>query len=296
MTIALAGSGWVLSARVLPQHDVEALVALVRARVAAHYEGAQRLVCLEESTVLPIDRDWRVVGFGRTVLSELRVESTAGDDDGSSEPVVTRVVRRVNGREPRASDLTARAGCTDPTPFSPVPLAFLLSEDRDEYRFTNVRETEEGGRPALTIDFASVRRRGHPVLIEDEGGHDDCFDWKGPIPIAGRLWVDASTYDVVRLERHLAGPTDVRVPRRLQRAHGFPAWVTIDRDDLTIRYAEVTFSDPDEVMLLPASIVSTTLVRTTLQSTRRTQEFSDYRRFLTGGRIVKDGGSALRAP
>jgi hypothetical protein len=285
--MALAGCGWIVSARAQPHHDAGALIAQVSARVAAYYERAQRLVCLERSTVLPIDRDWRVVDFGRTVLSELRVEVGAADGDVPSEPHVTRLVRRVNGREPRARDLTDRAGCTDPTPLSPVPLAFLLPERRDEYRFTNVREARERDRPALRIDFASVRRGGHPVLIEDDRGHDDCYDWTGPVPTVGRLWVDASTYDVLRLERHLAGPTDVRVPTRLQRAHHFPASLTIDRDDLTIRYEEVSFSEPNEVMLLPASIESMTVLRTTLQSTRRTQEFTDYRRFLTGGRVVK---------
>jgi hypothetical protein len=288
--IVLAASGWVVPPRAPDAHDdVAALIAHVGERVAAFYERAQRLVCLERSTVLPIGRDWRVVGFGRTVLSELRIEP--GDADGGfrSEPHVTRVIRRINGREPRARDLTGRAGCTDPTPLSPVPLAFLLPEHRDEYQFTNVRETTRDGRAALTIGFASVRRDGNPVLIEDEHGHDDCYDWTGPMRITGRLWVDAATHDVVRLERHLAGPTDVRIPRRLQREHNFPDWVTIDRDDLTIEYDEVSFSDPDEVMLLPASIESTTVLRTTLQSTRRTQVFSDYRRFLTGGRIVKGG-------
>lgn len=296
VTIALAASGRAVPSGAQEGHqDIAALIAHVGERVAAFYERAQRLVCLERSTVLPMDRDWRVVGFGRTVLSELRVEAGAADGGFPSEPHVTRVIRRVNGREPRASDLTGRAGCTDPTPLSPVPLAFLLPEHRDEYRFTNVRNTTRGGRPALAIDFASVRREGHPVLIEDEQGHEDCYDWAGPVRITGRLWVDAATHDVVRLERRLAGPTDVRIPRRLQREHNFPAWLTIDRDDLTIRYDEVSFGDPDEVMLLPASIESITVVRTTLQSMRRTQVFSDYRRFLTGGRIVK-AGSERRAP
>lgn len=289
--LTLAGTGWIASARTLPNHqDVAALIAQVGERVAAFYERAQRLVCLERSTVLPIDRDWRLQGFGRTVLSELRVEMGT-----ASEPHVTRVVRRVNGREPRASDFKGRAGCTDPEPLSPVPLAFLLPEHRDEYRFTNVGEATELGRPALTIDFASVPQRGHPTLIEDERGHDDCYDWTGPVRVVGRIWVDAATHDVVRLERHLAGPMDVRVPNRLQREHHFPSWVTIDRDDLTIRYDAVQFTDPEEIVLLPASIESITLVRTTLQSTRRTQLFSDYRRFLTGGRVVKSG-SGRRVP
>jgi hypothetical protein len=40
-------------------------------------------------------------------------------------------------------------------------------------------------------------------------------------------------------------------------------------------------------MLLPESITTTTVLRTGLQSTRRTQQFSDYRRFLTRGRIKR---------
>jgi hypothetical protein len=287
VAIAVAGSGWVVSARVTPDpQDVAALIARVGERVAAYYEHAQRLVCVERSTVTPIDVNWRPQGFARTVVSELHVETDAVDGESPTEPRVTREIRGINGREPRARDLTDRSGCTDPTPVSPEPLAFLLPGDRDEYRFTAVREGRERDRPAQVIDFASARRAGHPVLIEDEHGHKDCFDWKGPVPISGRLWVDAATADVLRLERHLKGPTDVRVPERLQRQYDLPVWVTIDRDDLTIRYTDVAFSDPDEIVLLPASMESVTVLRTALQSTRRTHVFSDYRRFLTSGRII----------
>ena len=38
-------------------------------------------------------------------------------------------------------------------------------------------------------------------------------------------------------------------------------------------------------MLLPESIESLTMVRTGLQSTRRTQVFSNYRRFLVSSRL-----------
>ena len=61
----------------------------------------------------------------------------------------------------------------------------------------------------------------------------------------------------------------------------------LDRDDLTMRYKRVVFSDPEEVMLLPESIESTTVVRSHLQSARRSEKFSEYRRFLTAGRVVK---------
>lgn len=278
--------GWSVAAGASQDRgEVAAVVAQVGQRVAAYYERAQRLMCLERSTVVPVGSDWGAQGFARTVESELRVEVDASDGGSPPEARVSREIRRINGRLPRDRDKTDRSGCTDPTPLSPEPLAFLLPGHGDEYKFTAVRDGRHGGRAALIIDFTSVRSRAHPELIEDEHGHDDCFDWQGPLPIAGRVWVDAGTHDVRRLERHLTGPTDIRVSQRLQRKYFFPAWVTIDRDDLTMNYKEVTFMDPEEIVLLPESIESLTVLRSGLQSIRRTQLFSDYRRFLTGSRI-----------
>ena len=55
-----------------------------------------------------------------------------------------------------------------------------------------------------------------------------------------------------------------------------------------MRYQPVAFADPDEVMLLPVSVESLIVVRSGLQSTRRTETFRSYRRFLTEGRVIKD--------
>jgi hypothetical protein len=283
---ALATWSWTLRpAAAQDTLDPLTVVARVAERLTAYYERAQQLICTERSTVVPIAVRPNDPGFARTVVSELRVDIEAAD--GEAAPRVKRKILRVNGREPRQRDATSRAGCTDPPPFATEPLAFLLPASRDDYRFTSVRAVREGDRSALVLEFSSPRR-GHLVLIEDELGHDDCFDWKGPLAVSGRLWVDAETYAVLRLERHLAGPTDVRVPPALQHNFGFEQWLTIDRDDLYIKFTEVAFTDPAEVLLLPESIDSQTLVRTGLQSTRRTQVFSDYRRFLTGGRVIKE--------
>ena len=284
---ALAGSGWILPASApVERPEIDALIAKVGLRVAAYYERAQRLICIERSTVLPIGTDWSAQGFARTVESELRVEMDGAEDgDGLPAARVTRKIRRVNGREPRERDHKDRSGCTDPTPLSPEQLAFLLPGQRHDYQFTAVREGRERERAALIIDFASAQRTSRPELIEDELGHDDCFDWKGPIAVAGRLWVDAATHDVLRLDRRISGPTDVRVPATLQRKYQFSPWLTIDRDDLTMRYKEMSFSDPDETILLPESVESVTVLRSSLQSTRRTQVFSAYQRFLTASRV-----------
>jgi len=265
--------------------DVDTLLVRVGERIAEFYRRASNVICIETSTVQPVDLSYSPYGFVRTVESELRVEADNGQAPG--EAAILRKVRKVNGRVPREKDKKDRAGCTDPNPLSSEPLAFLLPAHRSEYQFGAAKIAKDRDRTALVIGFASVNRRSKPELIEDPGGHDDCFDWSGHIASRGRVWVDAENYDVVRVERGLGGPVDVRVPLLIQRRHHLEGWVVIIRDDVTIRYKTVAFSEPDEVLLLPESIHSFTMVRGGLQSTRRTQTFSDYKRFVAGGRVLQ---------
>jgi hypothetical protein len=280
-------AGWVWAAPQAPA-EVETLMARVGAHVAEYYRRAQGVLCVEQSTVQPIQSNLAPAGFSRTVESELRVESTGADGDSLSDARMIRDIRRVNGRAPRARDQKDRAGCTDPNPLSPEPLAFLLPEHREEYRFMSLRNGKEKNRAALIVEFMSTNRTSKPELIEDEHGHDDCFDWSGPVATRGRVWVDATTYDVLRVDRRIDGLVDVRVPSRLQDRYHLAPWVVIERDDQTMRYTTVAFRDPDDLMLLPESIESLTVLRGGLQSIRRTQTFSSYRRFLTGGWVVKE--------
>jgi hypothetical protein len=268
------------------QPNVEGLLVRVGERVAEFYERAKNVICIETSTVQPVDdvSNWPE-GFARTVESELRFEAGSGQTPG--EVAIVRNVRKVNGRAPREKDNKDRSGCTDPNPLSPEPLAFLLPTHRSEYQFSTAGITKDRNRTALMIDFASVDRRSKPELIEDPIGHDDCFDWSGHIASRGRVWVDAGNYDVLRVERSLRGPVDVKVPAFIQRRHPLASWVVIVRDDVTTRYKTVAFSDPDEVLLLPESTESLTVVRGGLESTRRSQTFSEYKRFVTAGRVLQ---------
>ncbi len=267
--------------------NIDDLMSRIGERIAEYYRRAQSVICTEKSTVQPIGFNYAPDGFARTVESELRVEAESGDGDVVPEAKVVREIRKVNGRAPRERDKKDRSGCTDPNPLSPEPLAFLLPSHRSEYRFSSAGVGKDKDRPALLIDFMTVDRNSKPELIEDEHGHEDCFDWTGSIATKGRVWVDASTYEVLRVDRRIGGPVDVKVPPRLQRRYNFSTWVVIEREDQTIRYKSVAFTEPEERMLLPESIESLIVVRGGLESTRRTQVFSDYRRFLTGARVVK---------
>jgi len=64
--------------------------------------------------------------------------------------------------------------------------------------------------------------------------------------------------------------------------------MTIERADSTIRYRRVAFSDPDETLVLPSSIETTTIVKNSgSPRTHISQTFTNYRRFVTGSRIVQ---------
>jgi hypothetical protein len=281
LTLALAA---MTAAGAQAQSNAEELLVRVGERVAEFYNRAKSVICIERSTVQPIDLSNSPVGFARTVESELHVEADSGQTPG--EAVFVRKVLKVNGRAPRERDKRDRAGCTDPNPLSDEPLGFLLPARRSAYQFKIAGVGRDRNRSALMIDFASVDRRSNPVLIEDPNGRDDCFDWSGNIASRGRIWVDAETYDVLRVDRGTPGPVDVKVPVLIQRRYHLDNWVVIVRDDVTIRYERVRFSDPDEVLLLPESISAFIVVRGGLQSTRRNQTFSEYRRFVTKGKVL----------
>jgi len=285
LALACACGAYSLPGQAAQAPDIAALLDRVGQRVAGYYQRAQTIVCIETSTVQPIGLDWSVDGMARTVESELRLETDAIDGPKMPAAKVRRDVRRINGRIPRDRDRKARAGCTDPNPLSPEPLAFLLPGERDEYRFIAVRDGRERDRAAFVLEFVSANRKTRVELIEDELGHDDCFDWKGPIAMHGQVWIDAATYDVLRVDRRNEGPVDLNVPWTLQRRYGMASFFVLERDDLQMRYRPVPFSDPEEVILLPESVDALTLLRSGLQSVRRTTTFSGYRRFLTAGRV-----------
>ena len=264
---------------------IDELLARVGQRIADFYARAQHVICTETSTVQPIDRSRSADGFARVVESELRVEPAHDEEAGGA--AFVREVRKVNGRPPRERDNKDRSGCTDPTPLSLEPLALLLPAHRSEYEFRFAGVGKDRNRAVFLIDFKSVNSRSRVELIEDPAGHADCFDWSGHVAYGGRIWVDATSYDVVRMERGLRAMLDVKVPYRIQRKHNLENAVVIEREDTTIRYRTITFSDPDEALLLPESIESLIIARGGLQSTRRTQTYSDYRRFVGDAKVIE---------
>jgi hypothetical protein len=260
--------------------SVEDVLARVGTRVAENYNHAQRIVCQEKFTMQPIRHDFTFEGFGRVLEYELRVDwdPNGNDDGGSPEPTVLRELRKVNGRTPKPKDEPA---CTDPKPSSPEPLAFLLPARRGQNAFTLAGIVRLKDQIAIAVDYRSLER-GRPEVTRN----DECFSFSLPGRTKGRVWVDPETYDVLRVDEHLTARVDYRLPLKMRR-FGDPEDMVVERYDTSIRYRRITFHDPDETVLLPETIESVVLFRGA-QSHRTTQVFSDFRRFTTAGRLVKE--------
>ena len=98
LTLALAAMT-AAGAQAQMETNVDELLMRVGERVAEFYKRAQHVICIETSTVQPVDLNNSPYGFMRTVESELRVEAESGQAPG--EAAIVRKIRKVNGRVPR---------------------------------------------------------------------------------------------------------------------------------------------------------------------------------------------------
>ncbi|MGH9144347.1 MAG: hypothetical protein ACRD2I_24675, partial [Vicinamibacterales bacterium] len=214
--------------------DIETVLARVGARIADYYKRAQNVVCIEKTMVQPVDYDYSPRGFARVTEYELHVEADENGDEGEAK--VVRELVRINGRPPREKDKKDRAGCTDANPLSTEPLAFLLPSHRAEYTFASGGFGKGKDRNTLIVEFTSGKPEGKGEIAEDPRGHDDCFTWSLPVALKGKVWIDADSYQVVRVEQRMAGMADLSVSSKLQRKHNLESSVVVERHDTTIRY------------------------------------------------------------
>jgi len=255
-------------------------LARVGQRVEQWYARAQSVVSRETVWIQPLRSDLTPADFPRRLVFELRV-GWDPDHTGPAGIPVANVLREPVSLNGRSSPDREGAGCMDPKLVSPEPLAMLLPARLGESEFSAAGVARVDGRPALTIDY-----RGRPAAPPEIIWTEACVSVNLPGRSRGRIWVDAETYDVLRLDDRLVGTFEFDVPREHVRRSAARSMV-IERAESSIRYKRVEFQDPEETLMLPAAIDTLTVIRGGgMQRVRITQRFSDHRRFLTGGRLV----------
>jgi hypothetical protein len=271
------------------QEDPSARLAMVlqRAgeRVERYFARAQSIVCLEVVRLQPLTAGWAGEGFGRTVESELRLSwKPAADGVPATEAQTIRQLLRVNGHKPRPDD---DDNCTTPEQEDeePQPLSLLLPSQRVDYQFKLAGQSRVDRRPVITVDYHLVKDVSVQTRMVE--GRDDCvsFDLEGGL--RGRIWIDAETYDVLRLDQGLIRMVEIPLPKAATRRPSSPTSWTMERWDTSIRFKRVSFTNPDEILILPASTSSLRITRGSgTPRLRTTTDYTKYQRFLTGTRVV----------
>ncbi len=268
-----------------PSFDLAATLQRAGERVEYYFARAQSIVCLETVGLQPLGFGLTGEGPSRTVQSELRLSwDPTADTKTPLEAKTLRQVLKVNGHPPRKND---DDNCTAPEQQATEtqPLSMLLAQQRVEYDFVVAGTGRQDGRPAVIVDY---RMKAKPTvavqLVED---NENCISFSIDGGMRGRLWIDAATYDVLRLDQGLAGLVDIKLPWKAARRTPDNAVWTMERFDTSIRFKPVRFSDPDETLILPVSASSLRITRRSGMPRLRTQTlYTQYRRFLTDGRVV----------
>ncbi len=279
-TLLLAGS--VVAGQAADPAALAGVLRRVGERVEQYFARVQSIVCIEVVGLMPVDS----VGLsrGRTVESELRLSWEPSDENPI--PIEARMLRqviKVNGRAPRKND---RENCTSPEQQTSEvqPLSMLLPQQRDEYTFKLAAPGRVDNRAAIVIDYRMVDKPTvKSELIDD---NEDCVSFELDGGMRGRIWIDAETFDVLRMDQGLIGLIDVPLPRKAASRARWGSW-TMERWDTSIRFKPVTFQDPHETLVLPASATSFRITRGAGTPRIRTStQYSSYRRFITGARIL----------
>lgn len=261
--------------------------------VEDYYSHAQAIVAEETVVIQPLTRDLSPEGFARRVVNEVRVEWNPLAETAAERAVAMRTLVKSTG--PSLFD-DGQDECADPPAITPEPLAFLMPANREQFVVTKGKPARVDGRQTLTWEFAE-RNAAKPEFHFD----GECSSLSHGDKLRTKVWADAATAEVVRIDQYLTGMVDARLPyaerekklpkgRKAERPHT----VSYRRADTTLRFKIVRFSDPDETLLLPESIETVQAFSAAYgqsedmhaSALRVTQTFRNYRRFVTGSRMV----------
>lgn len=257
-------------ARTQPVVDLAGILAGLAGRTQQYYDRFISIICTETVHTQDLRSNLTPIGRPRTTVYELSVMRDS-EEKRESEFRVQRMLQSVNGRPARRNE---RPQCTDQKTGTPEPLGFLLASQQRRYRFT-VADAGAGPPGARALDF--VETPPSRVRVKWEG---TCFEADGGGQ-AGRVWFDPETYDVLQVDVRLLRPFLVPLPE------GFPGIrpaIRVEKSELTLRFSRVNFEQPDESLMLPASIETLHVLRG-VPSMRISQTLTGYRRFLTKSEI-----------
>jgi hypothetical protein len=255
--------------------DLANILQRLAGRTQEYYDRFISIICTETVETQNLRFNRAPTGRPRITVYELSI-SRESEANGDAEFRVDRLLLSVNGRAARKNQ---RPECTDPKTGTPEPLGFLLASHQRQYRFT-MADAGDGPEGTRAIDFIEtppqrVRVEWHGSCFEAEGGGHE-----------GRVWFDPATYDVRQVLVRLSEPFQVPLPDGL---FGIRPAIRVEKSEMILTFSRVNFQQPEEAVMLPASIETVHVLRG-VPSMRIRQTLANYRRFLTTSEIRPGGG------
>ena len=164
-------------------------------------------------------------------------------------------------------------------------LGLLLPQYRKLYEFTLEGEERFEGRPAYRIRMLRAGE-GEP-RVEWHGGLGG-KSFTVFLPTVFTIRVDAETYDVMRVESHLAAPFEFESPRAFGPV-GPSRRLRYAVQDYVADFRRQQFKDPEQTLLVPVAAEWTNVVEgASKPRTHSTLRFSNYQRFRSDVKVIEE--------
>lgn len=211
-------------------------------------------------------------------------EALSGDEDDYY-PKTVRRLRTIDGKPAKsAKRREAAAG------LGVSSLVFLLPKNRGRFQFSLEGEERFEGRAAYRLR----------MLRTGEG--EPRVEWQRRLvgmsfyvfaPMVFNVWVDAETYDVLRVESHLVEPFEFESPRTFSAgplgSFGPSRRMRYTQQDYAVTFRRERFKDPEQALLVPVAAEWVYVIEgASRPRTRSTLRFSDYRRYRSDVKIIEE--------
>lgn len=253
------------------------ILARVGEGVERYHAGLFGLAFTETLTLEELREDMTPKRSREFVFDSVVLREELSKREGDYYAETVRRLKTVDGRAGKKGDEAERSV----VPTYAEPLNFLLPREQKLYEFKLAGEESVAGRRALRVE----------LLRPGEG--EPSVEWKGNsfrvvnAPTRWTFWVDAESFDVLRVESHLAEPFEFESPRLLKV--GPKGKLRYVRQDYAVGFRRVRLKDPEETRLVPDTSESVTVIEgASHPRTRRTTRFSDYRRFRSDVKVVEE--------
>lgn len=208
----------------------------------------------------------------------LREELSADEDD-----YYPRLVRRLKAIDGKPSKKKLGPEIN----YYVSSLGFLLPKQRGLFQFTLEGEEAEAGRKLYRVRMLSPGE-GEPRV--EWKSRAVGFRFRVVAPYVYTIWVDAETFDVLRLESHLAAPFEFEGPRAFGFGRLGPSrHFKYAAQDYFVRFRRQQFKDPEQALLVPDSAEWVTVIEgASRPRTRATLRFDNYRRYRSDVKIIEE--------